>query len=186
MVAASVYRSCDLQLFISLGRPPFWIGRQLRVRFTPFLWSGIIRTSPSTCSQARCFFIWIAPSQVNWPMWVLRALAIVELAALGILQSRTMYVGYCARFSAPACSRAKRNECLNCSPSSRGPLHVGSVHRAFVRRWLESAGSSWTHGLIEPDRGSGEYMAFQCRQCRVRARVGPPCLVRRGVEPRAF
>ena len=39
------------------------------------------------------FLIWIAPSQVNWPMWVLRALAIAELAALGILQSRTMYVG---------------------------------------------------------------------------------------------
>jgi len=39
------------------------------------------------------FCIWVAPSLVDWPSWVLRALAIVQLAGLGILQSRAMYAG---------------------------------------------------------------------------------------------
>jgi hypothetical protein len=39
------------------------------------------------------FCIWVAPSVVKWPSWVLRTLAIAQLAGLGILQSRTMYTG---------------------------------------------------------------------------------------------
>ncbi len=39
------------------------------------------------------FCIWVAPSLVSWPHWVLRALAIIQLAGLGILQSRAMYTG---------------------------------------------------------------------------------------------
>lgn len=39
------------------------------------------------------FCIWVAPSLVNWPHWVLRTLAIIQLAGLGILQSRAMYAG---------------------------------------------------------------------------------------------
>ena len=44
------------------------------------------------------FCIWVAPSLVNWPRWVLRALAIIQLAGLGILQSRAMYAGIALTF----------------------------------------------------------------------------------------
>lgn len=39
------------------------------------------------------FSIWVAPAVVAWPRWVFRALAILQLAGLAILQSRTMFVG---------------------------------------------------------------------------------------------
>lgn len=39
------------------------------------------------------FCIWVAPSVVKWPRWVLRTVAVVQLAGLGILQSRSMFVG---------------------------------------------------------------------------------------------
>jgi O-antigen ligase len=39
------------------------------------------------------FCIWIAPSVTAWPRWFLNILAMAQLAGLGILQSRTMYVG---------------------------------------------------------------------------------------------
>ena len=39
------------------------------------------------------FCIWVAPTIRKWPRWLLGMLAIAQLAGLGILQSRTMYVG---------------------------------------------------------------------------------------------
>jgi len=39
------------------------------------------------------FCIWVAPTASKWPRWLLGMLAIAQLAGLGILQSRTMYVG---------------------------------------------------------------------------------------------
>jgi O-antigen ligase len=39
------------------------------------------------------FCIWVAPSVVQWPRWVLRVLAVAQLGGLGVLQSRTMFVG---------------------------------------------------------------------------------------------
>jgi O-antigen ligase len=39
------------------------------------------------------FCIWVAPYLVTWPKWVFGTLAVAQLASLGILQSRAMYVG---------------------------------------------------------------------------------------------
>jgi len=39
------------------------------------------------------FCIWVAPSVSAWPRWFLNMLAMAQLTGLGILQSRTMYVG---------------------------------------------------------------------------------------------
>ena len=39
------------------------------------------------------FCIWVAPSVSAWPRWFLNILATTQLVGLGILQSRTMYVG---------------------------------------------------------------------------------------------
>jgi hypothetical protein len=39
------------------------------------------------------FCVWVAPTVGKWPRWLLGMLAIAQLAGLGILQSRTMYVG---------------------------------------------------------------------------------------------
>jgi hypothetical protein len=39
------------------------------------------------------FCIWVAPSVSAWPRWLLNILAAAQLVGLGILQSRTMYVG---------------------------------------------------------------------------------------------
>jgi O-antigen ligase len=39
------------------------------------------------------FCLWVAPTVYKWPRWTLVSLAVVQLAALGVLQSRTMLVG---------------------------------------------------------------------------------------------
>ena len=39
------------------------------------------------------FCIWLAPSAVRWPRWILMVLAAAQLSALAILQVRAMYVG---------------------------------------------------------------------------------------------
>jgi O-antigen ligase len=39
------------------------------------------------------FFIWLGPSLVRWPRWVLVLLAAAQLGGLAILQARSMYVG---------------------------------------------------------------------------------------------
>jgi O-antigen ligase len=39
------------------------------------------------------FFIWLGPSLVRWPRWVLVVLAAAQLGGLAILQARSMYVG---------------------------------------------------------------------------------------------
>ncbi len=39
------------------------------------------------------YFIWIAPSIVRWPRWILMLLAAAQLGGLAIVQSRSTYVG---------------------------------------------------------------------------------------------
>jgi O-antigen ligase len=39
------------------------------------------------------FFVWLGPSLVRWPRWVLVGLAAAQLGGLAILQARSMYVG---------------------------------------------------------------------------------------------
>jgi O-antigen ligase len=39
------------------------------------------------------YFLWIAPSVVRWPRWVLMLLAAAQLGGLAIVQSRSTYVG---------------------------------------------------------------------------------------------
>jgi hypothetical protein len=39
------------------------------------------------------FFVWLGPSVVRWPRWVLIVLAAAQLGGLAILQDRSMYVG---------------------------------------------------------------------------------------------
>jgi O-antigen ligase len=39
------------------------------------------------------FFVWLGPSLVRWPRWVLLLLAAAQLGGLAILQVRSMYVG---------------------------------------------------------------------------------------------
>ncbi len=39
------------------------------------------------------FFVWLGPSIVRWPRWVLVVLAAAQLGGLAILQARSMYVG---------------------------------------------------------------------------------------------
>ena len=42
------------------------------------------------------FFVWLGPSLVRWPRWVLVGLAAAQLGGLAILQARSMYVGVAA------------------------------------------------------------------------------------------
>jgi O-antigen ligase len=44
------------------------------------------------------YFIWIAPSVVRWPRWILMLLAAAQLGALAILQVRSAYVGIAVIF----------------------------------------------------------------------------------------
>jgi O-antigen ligase len=39
------------------------------------------------------YFVWIAPSVVRWPRWILTLLSAAQLGGLAILQARSMYVG---------------------------------------------------------------------------------------------
>jgi O-antigen ligase len=39
------------------------------------------------------FFLWLGPSLVRWPRWILVGLAAAQLSGLAILQARSMYVG---------------------------------------------------------------------------------------------
>jgi hypothetical protein len=39
------------------------------------------------------YFVWIAPSAVRWPRWILTLLSAAQLGGLAILQARSMYVG---------------------------------------------------------------------------------------------
>jgi len=39
------------------------------------------------------YFVWIAPSVVRWPRWILLLLSAAQLGGLAILQARSMYVG---------------------------------------------------------------------------------------------
>jgi O-Antigen ligase len=39
------------------------------------------------------FCLWVAPTVYRWPHWILVLLAVLQLAGLGVLQSRTMLVG---------------------------------------------------------------------------------------------
>jgi O-antigen ligase len=44
------------------------------------------------------FFVWLGPSLVRWPRWVLLLLAAAQLGGLAILQVRSMYVGIAVIF----------------------------------------------------------------------------------------
>jgi len=54
---------------------------------------GKLSTDRSVVAPGVIYFIWIAPSIVRWPRWILMLLAVAQLGGLAIVQSRSTYVG---------------------------------------------------------------------------------------------
>jgi hypothetical protein len=61
--------------------------------FHPVPLFGYYQQSALMLLVGAIYFIWIAPSVVRWPRWILMLFAAAQLGGLAILQVRSMYVG---------------------------------------------------------------------------------------------
>ncbi len=61
--------------------------------FHPVALFGNYQQSALLLLLGAMYFVWIAPSAVRWPRWLLTLLSAAQLGGLAILQARSMYVG---------------------------------------------------------------------------------------------
>jgi hypothetical protein len=61
--------------------------------FHPVALFGNYQESALLLLLGAMYFVWIAPSAVRWPRWILTLLSAAQLGGLAILQARSMYVG---------------------------------------------------------------------------------------------
>ena len=61
--------------------------------FHPVALLGNYQQSALLLLLGAMYFVWIAPSAVRWPRWLLTLLSAAQLGGLAILQARSMYVG---------------------------------------------------------------------------------------------